>query len=216
MRNAEDPGGDAEAQSPMRERILGAAFRAFMENGYAGTSTLEIATRAKVSKRDLYANFGSKRAILVACIASRATRMRLPPNLPPARDREMLAATLTAYGATLLREICEPVVIGMFRLAIAEAERSSEVALSLNEARSATREALLGVLAEAQQAGILADGEPPQMAERFFALLWGELLVARLLGVAPVPKPLEIDTRARTATELFLKLHQFRPCNRRA
>jgi AcrR family transcriptional regulator len=47
------------AANPMRERILRAAFLAFMEDGYAGTSTLDIATRAKVSKRDLYANFGS-------------------------------------------------------------------------------------------------------------------------------------------------------------
>jgi len=37
------------------DRIIGAAFAAFMKNGYAATSMLEIATRAKVSKRDLYA-----------------------------------------------------------------------------------------------------------------------------------------------------------------
>jgi AcrR family transcriptional regulator len=68
----------------MCERILGAAFKAFTENGYAGTSRIEIATRAKVSKRDLYANLGGKEAILVTCIASRAARMRPPPNLVPA------------------------------------------------------------------------------------------------------------------------------------
>jgi AcrR family transcriptional regulator len=45
-------GGDETA---VRERILEAAFRAFMESGYATTSTLEIATRARVSKRELYA-----------------------------------------------------------------------------------------------------------------------------------------------------------------
>ena len=46
------------------ERILGAAFKAFTEDGYAAASTLDIATRAKVSKRDLYASFGSKHACL--------------------------------------------------------------------------------------------------------------------------------------------------------
>ena len=56
----------------MHERILGAAFQAFTEGGYAGTSTLDIATRAKVSKRDLDANFASKHAVLVACIQSHA------------------------------------------------------------------------------------------------------------------------------------------------
>src|SRR6516164_9323661 len=43
-----------------QERILRAAFEAFTEDGYADTSTLEIARRAKISKRDLYANFSSK------------------------------------------------------------------------------------------------------------------------------------------------------------
>ena len=66
----------------MRERIRSAAFQAFAEDGYAGTSMLDIATRAKVSKRDLYANFASKHAMLVACIKSRAERIRLAADLP--------------------------------------------------------------------------------------------------------------------------------------
>jgi len=42
-------------ETGVRARILEAAFAAFMEKGYATTSTLEIATRARVSKRELYA-----------------------------------------------------------------------------------------------------------------------------------------------------------------
>ena len=42
-------------ENALCNRIIGAAFEAFVENGYAGTTTLEIATRAKVSKRDLRA-----------------------------------------------------------------------------------------------------------------------------------------------------------------
>jgi AcrR family transcriptional regulator len=200
-------GSDAGVDNPITERILGAAFRAFMENGYAGTSTLEIATRAKVSKRDLYANFGTKQAILVACIASRATRMRLPPNLPAPRNRDTLATALTTFGSMVLREVSQPAVTAMFRLAIAEARRSSEVAHTLDEARSVNRRALAGLLAEAQHAGILGDAEPQAMMEQFFALLWGDLLLTRLMGVAGVPKPAEIDRRARAATDAFLKLH---------
>ncbi len=44
-----------------RDRILAAALQALAESGYAATSTLEIATRAQVSKRELYALFGNKR-----------------------------------------------------------------------------------------------------------------------------------------------------------
>ena len=84
-----------------------------MERGYTEASTLEIATRARVSKRELYALFGNKQAMLAACIADRSRRMRLPAELPAARNREMLAATLARFGAILLREICHPAVIGV-------------------------------------------------------------------------------------------------------
>jgi AcrR family transcriptional regulator len=87
----------SSAENPVQGRILGAAFNAFTQDGYAGTSTLEIARRAKVSKRDLYANFSSKHAVLVACIMSRADRMRLPPDLPTPQSRRMLASTLTGF-----------------------------------------------------------------------------------------------------------------------
>jgi len=191
----------------MRERILGAAFKAFTENGYADTSTLEIATRAKVSKRDLYSNFGSKQAILIACIASRAQRMRLPPNLPPPRSRDVLAATLTTFGATVLREVSHPAVMAMFRLAIAEADHSPEVAETLNDSRAINRGALADMLAEAQKLGIVGDGDPQQMMEQFFALLWGDLMLGQLLSVSAVPKPSEINKRAQVAAEAFLKLY---------
>ena len=55
-----------EGPSPVRARILEAAFSAFMERGFAETSTLEIATRARASKRELYAEFGSKQDMKAA------------------------------------------------------------------------------------------------------------------------------------------------------
>jgi AcrR family transcriptional regulator len=206
-KNAAARGSHAIGDNAMKERIAGAAFRAFIANGYAGTSTLEIATRAKVSKRDLYAHFGNKQAILLACIASRAARMRLPPSLSPPRDRAMLAATLTAFGSTILREVCAPAVTAMYRLAVAEAERAPEVARTLNENRMVNRNALADLLAQAQRVGILGDGDPQEMMEQFFGLLWGDLMLTRLLGLAGVPKPAEIEQRAGAAAAAFLKLH---------
>lgn len=196
------------AENPVCARIVGAAFNAFMEKGYAGTSTLEIATRAKASKRDLYANFPNKTAILLACIACRAARMRISADLPTPRNRETLALILTSFGATVVREVCHPEVIAMFRLAICEAERSPEVAESLNASRAVNRNALAQLLAAAQTAGILGPGDPQQMMEQFFALLWGDLLLGRLLGAAEPPAPAEVDRRAHAAAEGFLKLYR--------
>ncbi len=192
---------------PLCERIIGAAFGTFMAKGYAATSMLEIATRAKISKRDLYAAFPSKQAVLRACITSRAARMRLPPDLRPPINRETLAKTLAAFGATVIREVCEPAATAMYRLAIAEADRSPDVAAALDANRFVNRHALQQLLARAQAGGVLGKGDPPHMMEQFFALLWGDLLLSRLLGAASAPARGEIERRASEATTAFLRLY---------
>jgi AcrR family transcriptional regulator len=199
---------DRAAESLMQQRILGAAFKLFMENGYAGTSTLDIATRAKVSKRDLYAQFGSKQAMLVACIKNRAERMLLLPDLPAPRTRKMVAATLTAFATNLVRESSDPHVIATFRLAIAEATRSPEIAEALDTAgRGATRAALAGLLANAQTVGLIGRGNPTEMALQYLGLLWESLMVGLLLGIAKRPTPVEAELRAAKATAAFLRLY---------
>jgi AcrR family transcriptional regulator len=193
--------------TPARGRILEAAFSAFRESGYAGTSTLEIATRARVSKRELYALVGNKDELLAACIGARARRLRLPADLPAPRDPETLEQTLTSLGARLLREISDPAVISVFRLAIAEAVRAPEVARALDSiGREASRAALRGIMEQARSAGLL-DGEPSEMAEQFAGLLWGSLMVGLLLGVTERPSPREITRRAGDATTALLRVH---------
>jgi AcrR family transcriptional regulator len=192
----------------MQERILGAAFKAFTEDGYGETSTLDIARRAKISKRDLYAKFGSKHAVLVACIKSRADRMRLPPDLPSPRSRQMLASTLTAFATNLVLEVSHSSVIATFRLAIAEATRSPEIAQALDVAgRDAAHSALAELLANAQSIGLVGPGEPREMAAQYLGLLWENLMVGLLLGVAAPPEPADAEQRATKATAAFLQLH---------
>jgi AcrR family transcriptional regulator len=198
----------SSAEHPMRDRILGAAFQAFTEDGYAETSTLEIARRAKISKRDLYANFGSKHAVLVACIKSRAERMQLPPDLPIPQTRQMLASTLTTFAAKLVLEVSHPSVMATFRLAIAEATRSPEIAQALDAAgRNAARDALAELLGDAQSTGLIGRGEPSDMAWQYLGLLWEGLIVGLLLGVAAAPDEAEAERRATKATAAFMHLH---------
>src|ERR1700736_6918391 len=104
-RSMAKPRGEAASETPVRRRILDAAFSAFMESGYAETSTLEIATRARVSKRELYALVGSKEKMLAACISERAKRLQLPADVPLPHDRETLSRVLVTFGTQLLREI---------------------------------------------------------------------------------------------------------------
>ncbi len=201
------PRGEADDEAPIRQRILEAAFAAFMERGFAETSTLEIATRARASKRELYAQFGSKQEMLAACIAARAKRLRMPADWPDLRDRETLARVITAFGTNLLREISDPTVIAVFRLAIAEAVRAPEVASALNDVGiAASRDALRELMTRARAARLVS-GEPAEMAEHFVGLLWGSQMVNLLLRVVDRPAPREIARRAEAATAAFLRAY---------
>jgi AcrR family transcriptional regulator len=194
-------------QTAVRERILQAAFAAFMEHGYAATSTLEIATRARVSKRELYALVGNKQAMLAACITERAARLQVPVDLPVPRDRDTLEQVLTSFGTQLVREISDPTVIAAFRLAIAEAVHAPEVARTLDAiGRETSRAALRDIMAQAQAARLL-DGRPAELAQQFGALLMGDLLVSLLLGVARRPGARDSMERARDAAAAFQHLH---------
>lgn len=196
----------ASSAPSVRQRILGAAFAAFTESGYTEASTLEIARRARVSKRELYAHVGNKQELLTACIRERAERLRAPADLPEPRDRETLEQVLAAFGSQLLRETTDATVIAVFRLAVAEAARTPEVARTLDAyGRQTTREALKEILARAKSHGLLA-GRPAELAEEFAGLLWGDLMLGLLLGTAEPPSPREITRRARTAAASFLRL----------
>jgi AcrR family transcriptional regulator len=204
MSKRRQKGGDETA---VRKRILEAAFAAFMKTGYAAASTLEIATRARVSKRELYALVGNKQEMLIACISERAKRFDVPADLPVLRDRETLTLVLASFGTKLVREVSDPTVIAVFRLAIGEAVQAPEVARALDSTgREASRAALRKIMAEAQASGLLT-GRPAELAEQFTGLLWGHLMVSLLLGVAERPTAREIAGRARDAAAAFLQLH---------
>src|SRR5499427_3863248 len=189
------------------ERILDAAFAAFRKRGYAAASMLEIATRARVSKRELYTIVGNKQEMLIACISERAKRFEVPADLPVPRDRETLAQVLASFGTRLFREASDPTVIAVFRLAISEVTHAPEVARALDSiGREAGRAALRKIMAGAQASGLLT-GRPAELAQQFAGLLWRDLMVSLLLGVAERPSPREIAQRARDAAAAFLQLH---------
>jgi AcrR family transcriptional regulator len=193
----------APSNSAIRARVLKAAFSAFRERGFADTSMLEIATRARVSKRDLYALYDSKHALLADCIGERARAMRGPldPQAPLPASGQALAARLIELGTSILRGVCQPAVLTVYRLTIAESDRAPEIARILDSSgRETNHRALAELLAKAQAQGLVGDGEPSALAARYFAVLWGDLLIRLLIRVRQAPADDEIEERARTAT----------------
>jgi AefR-like transcriptional repressor, C-terminal domain len=125
---------------------------------------------------------------------ARARRLQAA-DLPVPEDRDALA------------HVSDPKVITVFRLAIAEATHAPEVAQTLDAiGRETTRAALRQIMTQAQASGLL-DGRPAEFAEQFSGLLWGNLMISLLLGVAERPNSREAATRSRSAVTAFLHLH---------
>jgi len=208
IKNARARRKPAPSPSSARERVLEAAYATFTEHGYEGASTLEIASRANVSKRELYALFRSKEGMLTACIAERAQRMRLPLTIGSPADKVALAATLAGFGVATLRGVSDPKVLALHRLAIAEARRLPGIAAALDtHARKANRAALAALFTEAQTRGLIGATPPAAIAIEFLALLWGDLLMQMLLAIAAPPNDAEMAARARNAADQILLLH---------
>ncbi len=199
------PQPTSDAAAERHQRILAAAFALFMERGYAGAGTRDIAARAQVSKREIYALFGSKLGLLEALVSERSRRMRSPAAGHGGGD---LARTLREFGAAFLRELTRPTTTALYRLAVVEAERSPAIARTLDECgRAPVRRAAVALIAAAQQAGRLGPGRPDDLADQFFALLMGDLPLRLLLGQAQPPAEDEIERRAAAAGHALLGLH---------
>ena len=144
--------GSSSGSSSTRDRVLEAAFSLFREHGFSSTSMLDIVTRARISKRDLYALFKNKHAVLVACISERTERMRRPldTTIPVPQTRDALTTLLVEFGISVLKTMCHPDALTAFRLAIAESDRAPEVARTLDGRPSDISVKLLAVKDEKQ------------------------------------------------------------------
>lgn len=197
-----------ESEDPRKSRIRAAAWDLLLKGGPASLSTAELARRAGVSKREIYGLFGSKSALVSDCVVARTQEMRRPLAVPSTLDRETLTVALAAFGKAVLEIVTSRHVLTLYRLALAEAERSPDIGTMLEaNGRNANREALGKMLTQAQSEGLLGDGKPQVMVATFLSLLWDDLLVRLLLGTARAPNAVEIEERVLNVLNTFMRLY---------
>lgn len=198
-----------QGEQSRRNIILKAAGKVFLERGFDAATTLDIAGQAKMSKRTLYEHFPSKEAMLTALIESGSKRMSTPlrPQLPATYD-EFLAA-LHDFGLSFLRELIDPYSIAMYRLAIAEAQRSGHVAKELyRSGREPVVQAALAILQHGARQGFCKSGDIELLLTTFFNVLVGPLQMGLLLGTEPPPTDDLLHKRADFAIHVIAKLTQ--------
>ena len=89
---------------------------------------------------------------------------------------------------------------------MAESDRAPEIARLLDRnGREANHKALTKLLTKAQAKNLIVAGKPADLATRYFAILWGDLLIRLLMRLREPPSDDEIRERARSATETLFQ-----------
>jgi AcrR family transcriptional regulator len=162
-----------EHKAERRARIMKAARKLVVTEGYAGLTMRDLARAARVSVPTLYNLFGSKDAILVAALEASASRIAARMIAGHSFFTRGMAAF--EAGMELLAEAPE-----FHRAVMQMAITSPETAPMRRRAEDAFIAIMAGNLAAAKAAGQLAPwAQPPIVARHMFAqymacfLAWG-------------------------------------------
>jgi TetR/AcrR family transcriptional repressor of mexJK operon len=186
-----------------RGEILRAAAKLFFEKGYEATTTRDIATLAKTSKRTVYAEFPSKDMILRSLIGSSSAEFTEAIDLELPTTRDGLLATLRAFGAHFLRLVLDHRRLNMTRLAIAESLRSPEIGREIETSgRQRLRASVERVLRHAAGAGLVQGQDIGLIMNAYFYVLLGNLQLGVLLGTEPQPTDADLAERVDIAMRI--------------
>ncbi len=122
------PAKTPQPVSAREEEILRAAFDVFTEKGFHGATMLDVASRARASKATLCACYPGKQELFEALMAW-STRQGTEALDAIAADETLDPLTaLHRLAAQLLALMLQPKKLALFRIAVAEGERSPQSA----------------------------------------------------------------------------------------
>jgi TetR/AcrR family transcriptional repressor of mexJK operon len=195
------------ATGDRRRRILEAAARLFMAEGYGATSMDRVARAAGVSKATLYAHFRAKEQLFTTIVAEECARHGAaePHVLAPAALPEALRGMGHAYLTLLFSDNA----IALYRVVMAEAHRFPELGRAFFEAGPRSIFARFATWAQARQAegALLPESPAETMTEHFFALLRTTLFLRRLMGLPPAPDSALIGRVVDSAVHVFMRAY---------
>jgi AcrR family transcriptional regulator len=204
-------GQDADTRSERTRRaIVQAALEVFVQHGYVGATTDEVAARAAVSKQTLYRNFADKQHLFAevvldatVSVASDLAAAALV-NLDGTDD---VAEALRGFGRSFTSGLLLPDVIRLRRLVIAEADRFPDVARAWFERGF---EPMLGTLGAALQRladrGLLHRLDDERLAAYQLAalIMYEPMNQVMFAGTDAAPDRSELDRIVDAAVAVFL------------
>jgi AcrR family transcriptional regulator len=191
-------------ESDTTAKILDAAQRLFLQDGYAGVNLDRIAKAAGVARQTLYNRFGSKESVFRAMVQRHWSKLQtghiddLTESSPYSAD-----AVLRRFAEAILRFVDETDQVGFIRLVIAESRRLPWIAEEFYRAgKEPLMKALVGQLDELQANGLIDCRSTELAAHQFFGLLQEVTLWPQVMGVgelvADPPAAVVIDESVAT------------------
>jgi AcrR family transcriptional regulator len=206
------PGGRPTRAEAERRRtaLLETAMRLFLERGFEPVTIEEIAKRAGVAKRFIYARFSDKAALFIAAIEHNFLgRLEALHSIEPSpRGAEW---GLVELGRTLLELALQPEAIALQRLFLGAAPQFPDLARRLierNRERGGLKE-VERVLRFYAERGEIELHDPQLMTEQFFISIVGIPQRLALAGIRETPY--DEARRLRMAVHIFVNGCRPRP-----
>lgn len=192
------------ADSERRIAILDCAEEVFLEEGFSGASMASIAVHSGCSKGTLYNYFASKDELFLACVARACAGFQAAMESFTSRSGEV-RETLLELGRRHVAFVTSEDIVRKFRMIVAEAERSPELARTFyaNGAALGTGK-LTAYLGRCMDQGSLRRADPERAAHHFFGLCNDRYTKARLCNFRPAPNAAEIEDDVAEAVRVFI------------
>jgi AcrR family transcriptional regulator len=189
-----------------RDHIMNVAREVFLEHGYTATSMSAIAARLGGSKGTLYNYFKSKEELFEAQVRDMCGTVA--DHIETHAGDAPPAETLTFVGREYLQHLFSERSVKMFRILVAEAQRSPELARLFYEVGPARgRRGLEVYFKSAMARGELDVPDCGLAATQFLSLCKGSTHLQFLLNLIPVPTPEEFRVQVGHAVRAFMILY---------
>lgn len=172
----------ARKASTTAERIIRAATKRFLADGYDNTNLEDVAADAGVTKPTIYSHFGSKDKLLIAATEANASEnaSRMSSALEPSGDTEQ---DLMRFGNLFVERVQSKNAVCWHRLAVTQTRDYPEVGKAIFAAGPArVILALTNFIKAETQAGRLTCKHPDIAAEQFLGMMVGLNPIRNMTG----------------------------------
>ena len=199
-----EDGDDAASESAKRTQILDGARRAFLANGYEGTSMSFIAREAGVSKGTLYVYFSNKEA-LFAAVTERQCQTQGGSAFDVLNEDGPASEILPVFGRRFVEFVLSEPASALRRLITAESGKFPELGHAFyNYGPKPMKAQLASYLRRRVEAGELDIPDVELAATQFISLCKTEFDLLRQISVIDTATPQRIGYTVDAAVRLFL------------